>query len=355
MTRLLVTLAFPPHVGGMQRHLYQWVSRARAEYLVAAPSWPGAAAWDAQQPFPIYRWSGGPGGWPGWRRVRQTAGALRALQWARARGPLEMLELGQVLPFGLVALWAQARWGIPYRVWAFGDDVLKPARRPVVRALTRMILTRASRVYAISHYTGELLRTRFRVSAQVVHPRPAAHFRPGDARAARARLGLPQDALILLTVARLEPRKGVDRVLRVLPALVRRFPHLLYAVVGEGSARARWQALAHRLGVAHRVLWAGQVDDATLVSWYRAADLFVLIPTPGPGEVEGFGLVYVEAAACGLPSVAGDNGGVREAVLHGKTGWLVPPDDPEQLEAALTLLLGDDALRGRLRRWMLGH
>ena len=354
---VLITLAFPPQLGGMQRLMAERVRLAADEMVVVAPNRGEADAWDARQAFPIWRWPGGPGGLPGWRRVRQMIGAWQGLRWARAQGKVTALELGQALPFGLVALWARARFGLPYRVWAFGDEVIKPARRPVVRQVLVRVLNEAAAIYAISEYTAGLLRelgippTR----VHVVHPWPAPRFQPGDKAAARRFLRLPPKGPLLLTVARLEARKGVDRVLALLPRLIRVFPHLRYAVVGQGRARPHWQALARRLGVADHVLWPGRVDDQTLVRWYQAADLFVLIPTPGPGEVEGFGLVYVEAGACGIPSVAGDNGGVREAVLHGRTGLVVPPGDEVALFEALRELLRNSSLRARMGRSAWEH
>ncbi len=349
---LLVTLAFPPQRGGMQRLMAERAHLTAGKIAVVAPNRGKADVWDARQPFPIWRWAGGPGGLPGWRRVQQTMGAWQGLRWARGQGEVAALELGQALPFGVVTLWAKARFGLPYRVWAFGDEVIKPARRPLARQLVARVLSEAQQVYAISHYTASLLRA-LGVSGdriQVIHPWPAPFFRPGDRRQARRNLGVPEDALLLLTVARLEPRKGVDRVLALLPRLLSAFPWLHYAVVGEGTSRPPWQALAQNLGVAERVLWPGGVNDETLLQWYQAADVFVLIPTPGRGEVEGFGLVYVEAGACGIPAVAGDNGGVREAVLHEHTGLVAPPQDEDALFNALSELLRNSSLRARMGR-----
>ncbi len=355
--RVLLTLAFPPQPGGMQRHMAQWVCRSPGQYVVSAPFWPGAERWDAFQPFPVARWRIGPRGPWGGRRFLQVEEALRSLQKIRRRYPVKDLELGQVLPFGIVALWAQRVWGYPYDVWIFGDEFLKAIRFPLFRGLTRVIVQRARFVYAISRYSAHLALSLGGggLRVKVVRPWPASIFEPGDRRKARRALGVEEDAMVLLTVARLEPRKGVDRVLHVLPRLVETFPRLRYVVIGEGSARVRWMAMGDALGVADRVVWTGWVPDTLLVQWYQAADLFVLIPTPGPQEVEGFGLVFVEAAACALPAVAGDNGGVREAVLDGRTGFVVPPDDADALYTALTTLLSDDDLRRTMGRAAREH
>ena len=352
--RLLITLGFPPWVGGMQHLLYLRCCLTPEHVLVAAPGRDRASAWDRAQPFPIWRWPGGPHGIPGWRRFDQVRWAMRALHVHRPY--IHALELGQALPFGVVALWAHQRWGLPYAVWVYGDDVLKPARYPLVRPLLRWVLRRAEAIYAVSHYTARLAcRYGARpAKVQVIHPWPAPVFQPGHRATARRRLGLSDEGYLLLTVARLEPRKGVHVVLDALRRLAPRYPDVRYAVVGAGVARARWQRLARQLGVNDRVLWPGPVDRRTLVWWYQAADVFVMTPTPGPGEVEGFGLVYVEAAACGSPAVAGRNGGTEEAVRHGQTGLVVPVDSVH-LADVLAFLLANPTYRQRLGRGGLTH
>ncbi len=333
---MLVTLAFPPARGGMQRLMGERVSLSRGRVVVVAPHRAGQA-WERYAGSSVWRWPGHAGGWPGVRRLWQLAWMMRGIQEVRKRFEVQDLELGQSLPFGL-GVWGSS---YAYTVWAFGDEILKPLMHPLARPLLRNVLRRARCVYAISSYTAQLVRQATPAArVSVVHPWPAAVFSSGSREASRRVLGVPQDVLLLLTVARLEPRKGVDRVLNVLPSLARRFPKVRYAVVGTGSARQRWEKQAERLGVADRVWWVGDVEDPALVLWYRAADIFVLVPTPGRGEVEGFGLVYVEAAACGVPVVAGSNGGTSEAVVHERTGLVVPPREAH-LESALVSLLTD--------------
>ena len=354
--RLLIALGFPPQRGGMQRYLYQRCLLSPQEMIVAAPGRGRSDAWDRAQPFVIWRWPGGPTGLPGWRRVWQTFWAFAALHHARRHYPVDVVEVGQALPFGLVGLWARVHLGLPYRVWAFGDEILKPAMHPLGRAFLAPVLRHADRVHTVSRYTAALVRPwASGEKVRVVHPWPGPQFSPGFRSEARVAVGLPADAPVLLTVARLEPRKGVDRVLRVLPDLVQRIPDLVYVVVGEGPARPTWEKLATSLGVQAHLRWVGAVEDEALVAWYRAADVFVLVPTPGSGEVEGFGLVFVEAAACGLPAVAGMNGGTPEAVVHGRTGLLIFDESERALTEALLSLLLDRARRATMARHALAH
>lgn len=336
----------------MQRHLYQRCLLTPKQVIVAAPGRGRSEGWDRSQPFPIWRWPGGVHGIPGWRRLTQTAWGFAALYHARRHYRVHSLELGQALPFGVIALWARARWGLPYRLWAFGDEFIKPASHPVGRALLKPVLAGAEEVYAISHYTAALVRPWLSAPdhVRVVHPWPANIFTPGSKITARARLGLSPRAPLLLTVGRFDPRKGVDRVLRALSFLMNTFPDLRYAVVGAGTPPPSWRALAQHLQVAERILWVSDADDDALVAWYRAADVFVLVPTPGPGEVEGFGMVFVEAGACGTPAVAGVNGGTPEAVLHNRTGLLAFDDSPPALARAIATLLQDTERRATMGR-----
>ncbi len=349
---LLITLGFPPQRGGMQRHLYQRCLLTPGDIVVAAPGRGRSEAWDRAQPFSIWRWPGRPGGVPGWRRLAQTAWALAAIYRAHKHYPIKGIEIGQALPFGIATLWARIRWGLPYRVWAFGDEFIKPATHPLGRVFLKHVLARADAVYAVSRYTATLLRPWVPSPERVfvIHPWPAEMFTPGHREAARARVGLPPGAPVLLTVGRLHRRKGVGHVLRALPLLVTEFPTLHYVVAGSGRPPEEWKRLARALGVHDRVRWMSDVCDEALVAWYRAADVFVLVPTPGPGEVEGFGMVYVEAAGCGIPSVAGVNGGTPEAVLHGKTGLLVFENRPDAIAAAVSTLLHDPEHRDTMGR-----
>jgi phosphatidylinositol alpha-1,6-mannosyltransferase len=178
-----------------------------------------------------------------------------------------------------------------------------------------------------------------------------AHFRPErDTGALRARLGVG-DAPLLLTVARLVPHKGQDVVVRALARLAGEFPRRRYLLVGSGHDEPRLRALASAEGVADRVLFAGNLADAEVAEAYATATVYV-----GPSRldrglnVEGFGISFVEAGASGVPSVAGDSGGVRSAVRDGETGFVVPPEDAGAVAAAVGRLLEDEALRRRMGR-----
>jgi phosphatidylinositol alpha-1,6-mannosyltransferase len=153
----------------------------------------------------------------------------------------------------------------------------------------------------------------------------------------------------MLTAARLVPHKGQDVALQALARLATDFPSLRYVVVGDGPDGSRLERLARELGVAGRVVFAGVLSDDDLADAYATATVYVgLSRVDDRVNVEGFGISFIEAAACGVPSVAGDSGGVRSAVRDGETGLVVPPTDADEVVRALRLLLDDTAMRRRL-------
>ncbi len=328
----LLTLDFPPGVGGVQTYLYEIARRlaGRHELIVVTPV---EASPDAGGSF---RRVVLPSSTP-WAFVR----SLRALRPDR-------VLVGHAHPRLLVpaALVARGRYG----AIVYGNDYLAAQRR-WHRPLFNWLLGRSRPLITITRANAERLR-------RLGLPRPVVVYPGTDPLRFRPPPVPPGPPLVLLTVGRLVPRKGIDVVLRALPALLAEFPGLRYRVAGDGPDRPRLERIARDLGVAHVVEFVGRVPDERLPGLYRSAHVFVM-PAREEREaasVEGFGIVYLEASASGLPVVAGRSGGVVEAVREGETGLLVPPDDPEALTRVLRDLLGDAALRRRMgragRRWV---
>jgi glycosyltransferase involved in cell wall biosynthesis len=290
--------------------------------------------------------------------------ALHAYRWTHRRlkrGDIGVLQVGNFRPTGYVAYWLRRR--VPYVIYVHGLDIWKEQQRSRrskrVRATARAIFRHASAFIANSHPIAALasevlaeLGVDARTRMNVVHPgTDADRFRRDEAGRARwrARLGL-QDRRVLLTVGRLEPRKGIDIVLRSLPALAEGFPDVRYVIAGSGADAGRLAQIAREAGLSDRVVFVGEFDDAELPALYSAADIFVL-PAREERErnqIEGFGIVYCEAAAASLPVVAGASGGVADAVRAGESALLVPPTDVAAVTAALETLLGDADLRVRM-------
>ena len=254
---------------------------------------------------------------------------------------------------GHVGLLARRALGLPFIMFAHGNEILTLRKTEWPRALAAV--RSASAVLANSHYTAGLLHelgvTPARV--RVVHPGcDTDRFTPNAAEAAaqRARLGIEPDSFMLLTVANLVERKGHDMVLRAVAQLRRTIPRLVYVIAGAGPHEAPLRQLASELGVSDCVHFLGRIEAKDLPGLYAACDVFVMPARlrDSYNDVEGFGIVYVEASACERPVIGGRSGGVDDAIVDGKTGLLVDPLSVEAIAATIERLWRDPGLRASL-------
>lgn len=258
---------------------------------------------------------------------------------------------GELKPAGYPARWLAARHGVPYGMPVYGTELLliqeKIRRSRVKRRTAGSILRKARVLVAISRWTADLAREvlgmlHLEIPVETVPlGTTPSHFRPGvDPTAVRAKYGL-HDGPWLLTVARLQWHKGIDTVMKALPAIRARHPNARYAVAGTGELLPKFERLARELGLRDTVRFLGGVPDDELPALYNAADLYVGASRRVEGLAEGFGISLVEASACGLAVVGGRSGGVPDAVRDGETGILVDPDDPAAVAARVNELLGN--------------
>jgi phosphatidylinositol alpha-1,6-mannosyltransferase len=343
MKHLLVTNDFPPKIGGIQSYLWElWRRLPAGEVTVLTASHRGAAVFDRAQPFRIVR-SRQPVLLPTRllaRRVRRLAAEVGA----------SAVVLDPVLPLGLIG----PKLGLPYGVVLHGSEVTVPARLPPTRAMVARVVSQASLVIAAGSYPeGEARRAvgSDRPFPPVVRIPPGvdtSRFRPLaaiDRAATRARLQLPTNGPLVLSVSRLVPRKGMDTLIKAAALLAPRHPDLTVAISGAGRDLPRLRHLVRRTGAPVHLV--GRVGDLDLPALYGCADVFAMCcRRRWVGlEQEGFGIVFLEAAACGVPSIAGDSGGAAEAVADGASGFVVrDPADPKAVAAALARLLDDASL-----------
>ncbi len=362
---LFLTADYPPDSGGMARRHVELCRRMGPNSIeVSTVAHPDAPAFDRGESYPIHRQRFTFAG------ARRTINRMRWARWlARrtARGAHgeetpDVVHCGNIRPAGFVAWWALIRTGVPYLVYVNGGDLLIErckARHRLKRVAARYILGRAAGVVAISAWTAELTRDTMRLlGVQRIPPiahidlgTDPAHFRPDrDTGALRRTLSL-SGALVMLTVARLVPHKGQDIGIRALALLRAEFPTLHYLIVGSGPDLGRLRDLAAALGVAERVIFAGQMSDDSIAEAYATADVYLgASRAEGDISIEGFGIAFVEAAASGTPVVAGRSGGVASAVRDGETGLLVPPEDVHAVTEAVARLLRDHSLRESMGR-----
>lgn len=341
MSHILVTNDFPPKVGGIQTYLWElWRRLPAGEVTVLTTPHRDAGHWDRQQPFPVYRVKE-----PILLPRRTTRERIRALA---ADTGAKLVVLDPALPLGLLG----PDLDLPYAVVVHGAEVTVPGRLPLARARLARVLNGARGVVAAGAYPAtEVARL---TDGEVVEVAPGVdvdRFRPLDPderRAARRRLDLPEDGPLIVTASRLVPRKGMDVLIQALPHLLPHRPDLTLAVAGAGRDAKRLHTIAGRLGVARRVRFLGRVPDERLPDVYGCGDVFAMLcRNRWAGlEQEGFGIVFLEAAACAVPSVAGASGGAADAVEDGVTGVVIDrPTDALAVASTLSRLLADDPLR----------
>jgi len=354
MRRLLITLGFPPTYGGMQSYLYtRCLAAAPREIIVLAPAVDGHRAFDYSQPFEVYRWPSKLALVPGLECIVQTGLPLIYALALHRLYRFELIECGQALPLGLIAWLFKQIFGVPYLIYAYGREILRPQQYPFLRTILRIILREAALVICVSEHTRQVVLqvgvppTRVRVLYPSVD---VTRFHPNiDGSYVITQHGL-RGKRILLTVSRLVERKGIDIVLYALPCIREVIPNVVYLIVGDGPDRKRLEALAQTLDVKEAVRFIGWVSDELLPAYYAACDVFILLSRSIPeiGEVEGFGIVYLEAGACGKPVIAGRSGGVMEAVQDGVNGLLVEPKDVQAVCQAVIRVLKNPALAHQL-------
>jgi phosphatidylinositol alpha-1,6-mannosyltransferase len=348
-TTLLVTNDFPPRVGGIQRTLEALVRELPPDrvgvFCPAAPDTasPDASAYDADAPFRVFRQ---PEAflWP-------TPDVASRVGRAARRLGADVVLFGATYPLALLGP-RLARRGLPYLAAAHGFEYWLSIA-PGTHALMRRATSRAARVAVMcSAFIARTVRTAVPdgVPVSVLYPgADVERFRPGlETADIRRSLGI-DDRPLVVCVSRLVPRKGQDVLIRSLPAIRRRVPDATLLIVGGGPYETRLKTLAVS-APRGSVLFAGQVGEQDLPRYYAVGDVFAMpCRTRAAGlEVEGWGNVFVEAAACGRPVVVGDSGGARETLVDGETGLLVDGRSVDDVAAAVGTLLAEPGLAAKM-------
>ncbi|MFD8692598.1 glycosyltransferase family 4 protein [Streptomyces sp. NPDC059651] len=359
---LIVTNDFPPRPGGIQAFLHNMALRLDPEQVVVyASTWKrgaegaaATAAFDAEQPFTVVR--------------DRTTMLLptprvtrRAAQLLRTHG-CSSVWFGAAAPLGLMAP-ALRRAGARRLVATTHGHEAGWAQLPASRQLLRRIGEGTDTITYLGEYTRSRIAAALTPAAagRMVQLPPGVDektFHPdsGGARV-RARLGLT-DRPVVVCVSRLVPRKGQDTLILAMPAILAEVPDAVLLIVGGGPYAGELEKLAAQTGVRDSVRFTGPVPWEELPAHYGAGDVFAMPCRTRRGglDVEGLGIVYLEASATGLPVVAGDSGGAPDAVLDGETGWVVRGGSAEESAERIVALLGDAELRQRMgergRAWV---
>ena len=337
MRTLVVTNDFPPRPGGIQAFVHSLASRQPdGEIVVYAPAWKGTADFDAAQGFPVVRH-------PTSLMLPEPRVLRRAREIAAAEG-CDRVWFGAAAPLGLLA----KPLGLQRSVASTHGHEVGWAMLPGAR----QVLGRIGRDVDVVTYLGEYTRKRLAPVLPRLERLPSGVdtvlFRPGAGGAeVRRRHGL-SDRPVIVCVSRLVPRKGQDVLIRALPAIRRRVPEAALLCIGGGPYQSTLERLARETGVAGAVVLTGSVPWAELPAHYDAGDVFAMpCRTRRAGlEVEGLGIVFLEASATGLPVVAGRSGGSPDAVREGETGYVVDGRSVRAVADTVASLL-EDPERGR--------
>ncbi|MFN3254668.1 MAG: glycosyltransferase family 4 protein [Ilumatobacter sp.] len=344
MKHLLVTNDYPPKIGGIQSLLWEWWRRLPPDrFAVLTSPYEGTAEFDAGEPYRIERTREPfllPHPWMV-KRINDLADEFGA----------DLVVLDPAVPLGLVG----PSLKLPYDLVLHGAEVTVPGRLPLSKQALSYTLTRARHIIAAGgypaaeaeHAAGRPLPTtvvpcgvdpdRFRVLSDAERAEARAHF------------DLPADAELIVGISRLVPRKGFDTAIRAVNRIKHRRPDLLLVIGGAGREADRLRRLADELDAPVR--FTGRIPHDDLPKLYGCADLYTMLCRNRWGglEQEGFGIVFIEAAACGIPQVAGDSGGAAEAVADGETGIVIrDPENVQEVADAYEALLDDDDLRRRM-------
>ncbi len=313
----LVTLEYPPQFGGVARYLQGLVEAAEGAIEVIEPK--------------MTQWCG-PHWWPMVKLCREE------------KAKDVMILVSHIFPVGTAAWLSRMMGGPEYIVLFHGLD-LRLVRSHWKRWLLRRICSQARLLIVNSESTKRDLMARVAdANPLILTPGLADELRPSREHA-RAQLGIGLEEKVILSIARLVPRKGIDIALQAVANLQDR-AKTQYIVLGDGPDWDRLHIIAERLGVKPR--WIRAATDEERNQWLSAADVFILPVRDEGTDVEGFGIVFLEAAAAGIPVIAGKSGGASEAVVDGATGCLVDPRNITQMTDALERLLADPILRQRL-------
>ena len=345
---------FPPQVGGISRYMAyvaEYLGPTEICCLTGVRSSKKHQANESEQDKPrarVYRWP---------RAFEHTA-VLQALALGASVAEIMIRERPQVVQLataaeGYVALQLHRWLRLPYVVYAHGNEILDAANSTWDKP--KLSLQRAARVLANSQFTADL------VAKVGVEPRRIVLLHPGcdtewyqprevSALFRQQMLRGHPNARVILSVGNLVQRKGHDVVIKSLSNILLHIPDAVYLIAGDGPYRGELESIAAQAGVRDRVIFAGSVPDNQLPEIYALADVFVLPSRMRleSHDVEGFGLVFLEASACGKPVIGGRSGGIPDAIGDGSTGFLVDPLDPVELANSIVRVLENPELGRRL-------
>lgn len=360
---LLITNDFPPIVSGIATAFYQlWMLMPADNIVIMSPQVKNSADFDRNQPFKILRKWIPIGESPIAKLVKSIIIAFYAIIIVK-KLKVDKLHCGQLISTGLAGLLCKRLFNIPYAVYVYGSETARfGGSKPVMKFVSK-IIDEAEQLIPNSEFTlNEFLRFGVK-KEKMVKITPGVDtefFYPKEKSCSLQKKYNLKDQKVLLTVSRLDERKGNDMVIKALVKVLKKYPDTKYIIVGKGREESALKSIAKGLNLfgsgSHKdkVVFAGYVDDKDLPDYYNLCDIFIMPNRETVehkqlrGDFEGFGIVFMEASACAKPVIAGKSGGVEEAVEEGVSGLFVDPNSIEDIADTIIRLFDDKELSERL-------
>jgi phosphatidyl-myo-inositol dimannoside synthase len=351
---LLVTLDFPPKIGGVSHQLFNIAVNFPKQNLVVLTDEADQATQNPK--VSIYRQkiiTSNPLIWPKWLPL---VWQIKKLITAES---IRLLQVGQILPIGTIALIFNKLKKVPYIVYVYGMDLVTSRHSAWKTYLIRKILQNASGIVANSGYTKELAVKSGALEKRIIIAYPCPNLKKMNAADEKQIKGLRQHynlvgLQVILSVGNLVKRKGHDFVLKGLVDVIKKNDKIRYVIIGSGPELSKLQELVQQLQLQKYVFFPGKVRDADLQSWYEICDIFVMPSRTitdiksQPIDLEGFGMVFLEANTYGKPVIGGRSGGQHDAIEENKSGLLVNPVDSNEIALAILKLLSNENLRRQI-------
>jgi len=342
---LLITIDFPPQTGGVANYLSNFSQNLPADKIVVlANKTEHSQHFDGQQKYKIIRekllftYF-----WPQWLK------ASKIIKNIIAQEKTEQIIISHVLPMGYIALILN----LPFIVILHGYDIVLAKQSSWKKYWLKKILSKSKHIIVNSHFTeNQVLELGIdQEKTTIVYPCP--NISPKFLNETEKQIILHDLNLfhkkILLSVGRLVNRKGFDLVIKSLPEVIKKIPNLIYLIVGNGPERKNLEELTEKLRVADHVTFLEDIKDSNLPCYYDLANIFIMpTRTIENADVEGFGIVYLEANLFGKPVIAAKTGGVQDAVIDGQTGILVSPENVQEITQVILRLFNDPNLMSKL-------
>ncbi len=354
---LLVSEIFPPQNGGSGRWFWELYHRLpREDFMLAVGKQPGDSAFDQSHDLNLLRLNLSSAAWgiKSWQGLRFYIKTILTLRKIIKQNEITELHCGRCLPEGILGLAMRYLCNIPYICFIHGEDVEAASSSRELSWLVAKSLQHADTLICNSHNTAKIINQKWHIPAakiSVLHPGvDTTNFIPANACDEIKKQLDWHSKKVILTVGRLQKRKGHDMVIKALPTICKRIPNVLFAIIGEGEEKQSLQALCQQLDVDQYVRFMSEISDKQMIQAYQQCDLFILANRTEGKDIEGFGMVLIEAQSCGKYVIAGDSGGTKDTMQQHITGEIIDCTSLQAISETLIHRLSSDSIDSDIPR-----